>query len=680
MLGSMIEALILTAQSSALVPEQEIKERHEIVVTGERIARSQHETASSVAVQDADSIETQAAPDRIEQLLQIIPNVQLGSGGEGPVIRGQDSTGAVRDLSAFLAGTRPRATIRIDGRSATYYELAFGLTSVWDVGQVEVFRSPQTTTQGRNSIGGAIFVETKDPAFDWQGRLRILAGEAETRQAAGVVSGPLIDGQLAFRLSGDLRRSKTSSEITNGAIGIDPNQDDSELIRAKLLAEPMALPDTRISLTYTHGRSQMPQIEGIEAPYNERRNPSATYGIFAIIVDSLTGSIAYEPPGAFEARATLSYGKADVRRHPKPGLGDAVIDARDFSVEPVIAWHAPSGLRLTGGLHYTRATLDQTIDLSALTQVLGTGAFVDTQNSLGVFGEGSVALAPNLTLAAGLRYQYDRQVRQGDLVGSELTLALGYNQSFSAWLPKVSLAWDISTGWRIGGLIQRAYNPGGVNLNTARGRVETFEAERLWDFELFARVRLDDDKLTMSANAFRYAMKDAQRSQSITIILPGGRPFTSAFISNAPRAWTKGFEGEFDWRPSAGLRLRGAIGLLDTMITRSPDAGLLGKQFQRSPHFSGSASMVWTPAEAFMVSAQVRHNSAYFSDDKEEAALRVDGSTTFDARASWTWEGVTLFGFARNLFDEFHLTYRLPRGLATAGDPREVGIGLEARF
>lgn len=625
-------------------------------------------------------MDTQAAPDRIEQLLYMIPNVQIGSGGEGPTIRGQDSTGVVRDLPAFLSGTRPRTTITIDGRSATYYELAFGLTSVWDVGRVEVYVSPQTTTQGRNSIGGAIFVETREPTFDWAGRVRLIAGDYDTRQVAGVVSGPLIDGQLAFRLSGDLRRSRTSSQITNGAVGIDPNRDDSELIRVKLLAEPKGLPDTRLDLTYSHGRSQMPQIEGIEPPYAERRNPKATYGVFAIAVDSLTGRIAYQPSGKFEARATLSYGNADVRRYPTPGLGDTAIDARDISFEPVISWLSPSGLSLTGGLNYTRATLDQTIDLTALRSVLGRGAFTDVQNSLGLFGEGTVPLTSGLNLTAGLRYQRDQQARRGALNGSVLNLPLDYDRAFTVWLPKVSLAWDVSPAVRIGALAQRAYNPGGINLNTAKARAELFDAERLWDFEMFARARLAGGKLIVSANAFRYEMTDVQRTQTTFIIRPGSQPIPNTQVDNAPRAWSMGMELELDWQPSKRFKLRGAIGLLDTRIKESPDGNLMGKQFQRSPHFSGSASVVWTPVDALVLSAQGRRNSSYFSDDLETATRRIGGSTTVDSKASWTWNGVTVFGYVRNLFDEFHLTYLFSNGVATAGDPREFGFGIEARF
>lgn len=81
----------------------------------------------------------------------------------------------------------------------------------------------------------------------------------------------------------------------------------------------------------------------------------------------------------------------------------------------------------------------------------------------------------------------------------------------------------------------------------------------------------------------------------------------------------------------------------------------------------------------------MRHHSGYFSDDRETAGQRVSGATTVDARAAIDWGRVTLFGYARNLFDDFNVTYRFapvpgrPQQ-GTLGDPREVGIGLDAAF
>jgi outer membrane receptor protein involved in Fe transport len=39
-----------------------------------------------------------------------------------------------------------------------------------------------------------------------------------------------------------------------------------------------------------------------------------------------------------------------------------------------------------------------------------------------------------------------------------------------------------------------------------------------------------------------------------------------------------------------------------------------------------------------------------------------------------------LFGYVRNAFDAFYLTYLFTPTFGTPGDPREIGIGIEARF
>ena len=130
------------ALSSSLAQASAEATLQEIVVTGERLQRPLSETASSVVVTTGEMNEALAGADRVEQLLFLVPNVQYGSGGAGPTIRGQDSTGVLRDLPAFLGGTRPRVTLQVDGRAVSFNEFVFGLASVWDVDQVEVYPKP----------------------------------------------------------------------------------------------------------------------------------------------------------------------------------------------------------------------------------------------------------------------------------------------------------------------------------------------------------------------------------------------------------------------------------------------------------------------------------------------------------------------------------------------------------
>lgn len=657
----------------------------EIVVTGERAPRALRKMQSSVAVVTAADLKTHAAPDRLEQLLDLIPNVQVASGGDGPTIRGQDTTGPTRDLPAFLGGVRPRTTLIVDGRVVGFHEFIFGAASVWDLERLEVFRTPQTTTQGRNSIAGAIFLHTNDPSFAWEGRAQAIAGNYRTHHLSGVVSGPLIEDQLALRLAGDTRKARSSSEIKDLVSGANPNRDDYHQLRFKLLAQPQALPGSRVELIYAHAQSHMPQVEGVRPPFRKRRDPLDGYGTFRIKARSLTAAIGYNPVQAFSTNAVLTFGDARIARFAPVGFGETEIRNRDWSAEAVARWAPPAGrLEATGGVSHTHAKLDQFIDLSVLS---GIGEFDDRQDSTGVFGEVSWRPLARGTLSFGLRYQRDRQVRIGFLQGRASAIDLAFVESFDAWLPKFSFAYDVSRQLTVGALVQRAYNPGGVSLRFDIAAPDPYEAETLWNHELFARASLVGGALFATANLFRYDIRDAQRSRPIPIRTPRGPVIGFADLFNVPRARTHGAEAALEWHASHRLSARAAVGLLDTKITRTEEATrhLLGKEFQRAPRFSGSLALDWRATERVRLSAQLRHNSGYFSDDRETPLLRVGKVTTVNTRAAMDVGPATFFAYARNLFDQFEMRHLAVTdfgapGFGIANEPREVGIGLDARF
>ena len=54
-----------------------------IIVTGERVARRASETSSSVVALSREEIEALSGADRLEKIIALVPNMQLGSGGEG---------------------------------------------------------------------------------------------------------------------------------------------------------------------------------------------------------------------------------------------------------------------------------------------------------------------------------------------------------------------------------------------------------------------------------------------------------------------------------------------------------------------------------------------------------------------------------------------------------------------
>jgi len=681
-LGSLIIVAAQAAATAAAAPPQESSspggEGGEVIVTGERVARTVRRTPSSVEVVGARELEAQPGADRLETVLELVPNVQFGTGGQGPTIRGQDSGGVLQDLPAFLGGTRPRTTLQVDGRAVSFNEFLFGVAPLWDVRQVEVFRSPQTTTQGRNAIAGAIFVHTREPTQHWESAVRALIGDHDTRQLSAVASGPLVADQLAFRVAGDVRRGRTSSLIADRVEGADPNRDRYGVLRAKLLAEPSAWPGARVGLTFTHSRSKMPQIEGVRPPFKARKDPIDGYGTFETRVDALTASADLPLSGAVNSRTTLSLGEARVQRFAPRGLGEAVNAIADRSIETILGWQAGEQLDVTAGLHHLRTRLDQAIDLSA---VVGIGAFDDRQHSLGLFGEATLRPAPRLSLTAGLRYQEDRQDRSGAFAASPFPTAIDFKQTYRAWLPKASLAYDLSSTATAGVLVQRAYNPGGISLHLDTGRQVSFDAETLWAYELFGRAGLGR-RLSLSSNIFYKRFSDAQRAQSRLLSIPGRGTATWAVIHNVPSAQTYGGEAGVEWSPLGQLRLRASAGLLRTRIREAPKANPLfeGKEFQRSPHFTGSARAEWTPRARTRLSAALRHNSRYFSDDLETPSRIVGAATRLDLRAAQDIGRVTVFGHVRNLLDAFDMTYLFSPTFGTAAEPRKFAIGLEARF
>lgn len=655
-----------------------------IIVTGERVARDQFQTSSSVTVFTADAIEATSS-DRLDMLLAQVPNVQLGSGEEGPAIRGQDSTGQLRNLSAFLGGARPRVTLQIDGRPASAYELISGINSVWDVGQVEVFRSPQTTTQGRNAIAGGIFVTTQSPTTEWDMRARAIVAERDRHQLSAVVSGPLAGDELAFRISGDWSEGTPASEMADAIPDADINKERAASARVKLLYRPGESPATRLEAIYAHTSSRAPQFEGVTAPFRERRAPvpQQTIGVMDVRVDSLVLRASGDISPNLGTTVTLSTGDVRLQRFGLPGLGRTRADTRDYSAEAILQWHPAERVSGLLGASHLNSRQSQFIDITGLG--LGIGNFEDRQDSSGIFGETTVRPVPPLALTFGLRYQSDRQQR----AGSAGPISLDYDQGFDAWLPKFSIAVDVMENTTAGFTVQRAFNPGGTSISLLRRAEDSFESERLWNYELFSRTELAGGAGWLMANAFYNDIESAQRRQLVPVVLADGSAFLTPEFSNAPSARTWGVELGTALRPTSRLTIGAGLGLLRTQVRGwvlpgDRDAVL---EFERSPKLSGNLSIDWRIGDATRLSVQARHQSGYFSGDENKESLKVKSSSVVDGRIEHSFGPVTLFGFARNLFDRFYMTYlfdtsSIPgaRPFGTAGAPREAGLGIEARI
>ncbi|MGH8444256.1 MAG: TonB-dependent receptor plug domain-containing protein, partial [Solimonas sp.] len=197
-----------------------------VIVTAEKSGKSLMDTGTSAVVLDANDIEKRGLLSAKDVLANIPNIVYPGTGNIAPAIRGVDSTGASQGSDAFIAGSRPRINIQIDGRPLSYNEIIFADTDLWDIDQVEVLRGAQSTLQGRNAIAGTIAIKTADPTFNSEGALRVGGGNYDQRRISAMLSGPLAgvfgDSHVAYRIAADY---STSSSANGGWVSY-PSVDD----------------------------------------------------------------------------------------------------------------------------------------------------------------------------------------------------------------------------------------------------------------------------------------------------------------------------------------------------------------------------------------------------------------------------------------------------------------------
>lgn len=669
-------SLIFTSLgASAQTDEEPESVQDVIIVTGERFARPLSETASSVFVIDQSQIDRRAGGDNVDDFLELVPNFQVsGNQNNGPTIRGQNSTGVLSGINAFFGGSRQRATILLDGRPLSFNEFIFGQTGVWDVDAVEVFLGPQTTAQGPDSIAGAIYVNTNDPTYEYEGAVRAVDGNFDTYQVSGMANIPLVDDQFALRAVIDYRDHESFVDFTfpEEAIGADRTQDSYLTGRVKLLFEPDATPGLKSILTYSFTDVEGPQSENVQPPFEDRTRSVPGVSVFATETHALVSDISYAFGNGFTLSNRLTYADAEVDRFAPAGQGVSSITRDEFTNETLLTYDPGDGpFEGLAGVYVQSFDADETIDLAAFR--IGTGTFEDEFSAVGVFGEGTYSVTERLHLTGGIRYQEAAQDRQGGFAALPPVI---FDKTFSEWLPKAGIAYDVSDDIRIGFEARKGFNPGGVTLSFATFQLDTFEEETLWNYELYARSNLLDGRLQLNGNVFYTDFTDAQRP--VNVVALGG---VIVELAQAEAARSYGVEVQGRFQVNDRLAVTGALGLLETELeTVSLEPTLEGNEFERSPGVSASIGVDFEPIDNLNFNVQGRYTDSYFSDDANTALTEVDSFFAADARAAYSFGQVTVFAYANNIFDEFNTLQQFGAGTGVVTDPREYGAGIEFRF
>ncbi|MCK1069221.1 TonB-dependent receptor [Pluralibacter gergoviae] len=654
---------------------------NEIIVTGEKTDRTLKRTSSSVTVISGEALK--ARPDAVTfaDALQGTPNVLYTSPTGAPTIRGIDTNGPLTGGNTFLSKPIPRATINVDGRYISAAEYGLGGGALWDVSSMEVYRGPQTTSQGANSIAGAIVVKTNDPTFTPEFDGQVLYGSHAKKRASFAASGPVSD-DIALRLAMDYSGrhdyiNYTTPNYFDG--GLDKRYENINA-RVKALFQPAESPWFKAKLTYSHAMDESPDAESATRPYHKLQNAGLSTNRSRTTSDVGIFDLQYD----FENDITLSnqaqYSGSRYRyTFTKMFPGIARRDSHNVSNETRMNFGTEESLWSgMAGVFYSRETATNVLD-----NALGKADADLTNDSLGIFSEVTRRLAEKWRLTGGLRYQYDKVQHKGttSYVPGEYH---DYSKGFDAVLPKASLSYDITDDVTVGAMVSRGYAPGGTGVNFSGHSYYTFSPEKAWNYELFSRINALDNRLLLTSNLFYTDYKDFQSSVTdYTADRPNG-----SILVNADKAVVYGLETSADYRVLDNLRLRGGVGLLHSEIKKFNDYrgnAFEGNKLAKAPGYMFNLGSDWDITEQVRLSGDMRYINRYYSNDQNDRDLRVGSYAIANLRLAYSpTQNLELFTYVDNVFDR-----RTPATKAndrTAGvtgtmvAPRELGIGMKARF
>ena len=282
-----------------------------IVVTARRREESLQEAPVAISAFSAEmlqdrQIQQTADLERITPSLQFKPAGQLSGNSAASVV-------FIRGIGQLdpTAAVDPGVGIYIDevyvGRSVG------GTIEFGDIESVEVLRGPQGTLFGRNTIGGAILVQTREPEFgELSARGRFRVGEYDLVEGFAAVNLPISD-TVAARVSGGFRNR--DGYVIRAFDGLDLGNEDSFTVNGALRFEPT--PDFEIQL---------------RADYTKRDENGAPF-VFAGINENAPVpaivSVAAGCPGATIPFAPLQPGDAQFGAPNVPMIDDSRC-ANDF--------------------------------------------------------------------------------------------------------------------------------------------------------------------------------------------------------------------------------------------------------------------------------------------------------------------------------------------------------------
>jgi len=682
----------------------------EIIVTAEKRAQSIQKVPAAISALDSGEIWTRGIRD-VQDLQFQTPNLQSGNtvGITQIAIRGVG-------MNLIDVTTQPGVGVYVDGiyqaRTAST-----GLDQI-DLQRIEVLRGPQGTLYGRNATGGAVNFITASPSDQFEAQ--VLAGYQNFGEyhVQGLLNAPIND-KLRVRLIFD-ENDQQDGFVKNVIPGSREVADQKTLAaRLKISADLSDSATLDLGVDGAHGSGARDYLLSQSVPgaiatgslqtSANRRSSSdlntwsasaaLNWNLGAVKFKSLTGFANYKYDNAYDGDGT----NLDIF---------AVTDqfsSKTFTQEFNLAG-AGAGFDWLFGLFYMHDNLhlgEQFLFPSGFATLppnafLAISATPYETTSYAAFVDGDYHLTEHLKLLAGARYSKESQTVTetnafGLQVGSmtiplfaecaDLTTKL----DFDSFTPRGGLQYDFNASKNAFFTVSRGFRAGGVNESACTDN--TYDPEKITDYELGYRSRWLENRLTFNATAFYYDYTDFQVQQIVGF---------SSVVINAPSATVRGAEFEGVWAPNAHWALNANVSMLDSrygagfsnidaLNRAAGDQNLDGHYLNRAPKASGNLGLQYRtaalPFGRLTARADLYMTEKYYFREFNTPGDAQDGYSILNLSMVWdsTSGRYSARLFAHNATDTHYLTTMFANeNLATRqftwGAPAQYGIEFKARF
>ena len=553
----------------------------EIIVTGEKQETTLQRAPLAITAIGADRL----AQSNVTQLIDMngfVPGLTVANSGS--FVRVVSIRGVGYEASDNLSA-QPGTSFHIDG---VYVVSPYALQQDFlDLKRVEVLRGPQGTVFGQSATGGIINAITEKPDMaKFGGSVQLELGNYDLVRGTATLNVPLTD-TLAIR--GTVQRYyhkgfavQTGLAPSYGRYGLD----DADRLSTKLslLWEPSDSFSAQLTAQYFTADENGAAQKHVADPDPDPRRISQDYPNkyqldFFLAYADLRYDLGFGTLKSLTSyQRTRNHNQIDVDRLNYASLGaydvqpywDNGVDA--FSQEFNLTSNGNGPLSYIVGGYFLYQNLKQDIleykgtDVSPTFNLILPLTFANypynldyalnsrqKRYSYAAFAQGKYQFADRLSATIGLRFNHDKFKSSNSTLFDIFGPTVFAETSESALTGKAELDFELSDRNMVYVSVSRGYKPGGVSNNSTPLLVPlTYKSEHVWSYELGAKNRFADGRVTLNAAAFFYDYKNLQYQMEDPVPYQGG-------VSNVPKTRIWGAEAEAVVQVTDNLKLDGNV-------------------------------------------------------------------------------------------------------------------------